>query len=71
MATVSADWLVKGYFVLRNDGLMRDVRDILERSLRMPKGSLAVRMYPEEQKWKHTVWWRQRRPAYREAQLFA
>lgn len=71
MATVSADWLTKGYFVLGDDGLMRDVRDILERSLRMPKGSLGVRMYPEEQKWKHTVWWRQGRPAYKEAQLFA
>ena len=70
MATVSADWLKQGYFVLRDDGLMRDVRDILERSLRMGKGSLSVRMYPEEPKWKHTVWWRQGRAAYKEAQLF-
>jgi hypothetical protein len=71
MATVSGDWLAKGYFVLRDDGLMREVRDILERSLRIPKGSLHVRMYPEEQKWKHTVWWREGRAAYKEAQLFA
>src|SRR6185503_4788218 len=71
MATVSPDWLTRGYFVLGNEGLMRDVRDILERSLRMPKGSLRVRMYPEEQKFKHTVWWREGRAAYMEAQLFA
>jgi hypothetical protein len=70
MVTVSADWLTKGYFVLRNDGLMCDVRDILEKSLRMARGSLDVRMYPEERKWKHTVWWRQGRPAYKEVQLF-
>jgi hypothetical protein len=71
MATVDGDWLTKGYFVLHDDGLMRDVRDILERSLRMPKGTLHVRMYPEEQKWKHTVWWREGRDAYKEAQFFA
>jgi hypothetical protein len=71
MPTVSASWLTKGYFVLRNDRLMRDVRDILERSLRVPQGSLHVRMYPEEEnKWKHTVWWRRGRAPYREAQLF-
>jgi hypothetical protein len=70
VATVSADWLKQGYFVLRDDGLMRDVRDILERSLKMGKGSLSVRMYPEEPKWKHTVWWRQGRAPYKEAQLF-
>jgi hypothetical protein len=45
MSTVSAAWLTKGYCGLRNDGLMRDVRDMLEKSLRMPKGSLHVRMY--------------------------
>jgi carboxymethylenebutenolidase len=27
-------------------------------------------MYPEEQKWKHTVWWRRGRAPYKEAQLF-
>jgi hypothetical protein len=27
-------------------------------------------MYPEEPKWKHTVWWRQGSPAYKEVQLF-
>ena len=70
MATVSASWLTKGYFVLRNDRLMCDVRDTLERSLRIPRGSLSVRMYPEEQKWKHTVWWRRGRAPYKEAQLF-
>ena len=71
MATVQASWLHKGYFVLRDDGLMRDVRDILETSLRLRKGSLSVRMYPEDQAWKHTVWWREAREAFVEAQFFA
>ena len=71
MATVDASWLTKGYFVLRDDGLMREARDVLEKSLRMPTGSLHVRMFPEEQKWKHTVWWRQGRAPYKEAQFFA
>ena len=63
---------------MANEGVFRpsrrpiDVRrrDILERSLRIPRGSLSVRMYPEEQKWKHTVWWRRGRAPYKEAQLF-
>ena len=72
MATVDASWLRRGYFVLRDDGLMRDVRDILEKSLRLRKGSLSVRMFPEERnKWKHTCWWREQRAPYVEAQLFA
>ena len=71
MATVQASWLHKGYFVLRDDGLMRDVRDILEKSLRLRKGSLSVRMYPEDRAWKHTVWWREAREAFVEAQFFA
>jgi hypothetical protein len=71
MATVQASWLHKGYFVLRDDGLMRDVRDILEKSLRLRKGSLSVRMYPEDQAWKHTVWWREAREPFVEAQFVA
>jgi hypothetical protein len=71
MATVDASWLTKGYFVLRDDGLMREARDVLEKSLRMPTGSLRVRMFPEERKWKHTVWWRQGSAPYKEAQFFA
>jgi hypothetical protein len=67
MLTVNKDWLTKGYFVLRDDGLMRNVRDILARSLRL---SLDVRMYPEEQAWKHTVWWRHGRAPFKEAQFF-
>jgi hypothetical protein len=42
MATVSAAWLTKGYFVLRNDGLMRDVRDILGRIFERPPSASAV-----------------------------
>jgi hypothetical protein len=71
MPTVQASWLHKGYFVLRDDGLMRDVRDILEKSLRLRKSSLSVRMYPEDRAWKHTVWWREARDAFVEAQFFA
>lgn len=71
MATVRASWLEQGYFVLRNDGLMREVRDILEKSLGQAKGSMSIHMAPEPNKWKHICWWREGRKAYAEAQFFA
>jgi hypothetical protein len=71
MPTVRGSWLTRGYFVLRNDGLMREVRDILERSLGQPKGTLSIRMAPEEPgQWKHICWWRAEHAPYREAQFF-
>jgi hypothetical protein len=72
MAHVDASWLRRGYFVLRNEGLMREVRDILQSSLHLPHGAMHIRMNPAEPgKWKHICWWREGRKAYAEAQFFA
>ena len=74
-SAVPAAWLHKGYFDLSKQdpdkNLTHAIRRHLCGRLGLRNDELVLAHYPRESKWKHTLWWRESKSAYREAQFFA
>jgi hypothetical protein len=74
-ASISASWLLHGYFNLSGQDPSRtttqQIRNELCTALGLPKKSLGIRTFPVGTNWRHTFWWREADVDYAEAQFFA
>ncbi len=71
--SISASWLLKGYFDLRkqdrNHRTTQEIRRHLCRALGLPE--MEVAFFPVGPDWKHVFWWRVTQAVFAEAQFVA
>jgi len=74
-ASISASWLLKGYFDFsaqdRNHRTTDLIRTDLCAALGLPNDGLRIAGFPVGASWRHIVWWREGNVDYAQAQFFA